>query len=131
MNLTELLKTLAPALEGNMKVTKNDYSRYSVKCYGEDKGDYVTLSADVEGNATESDFDIFNLKVSVNDVEEELPTEQLIDVFCNGSVDPTGVEELEIQCYLNYSKEKSPRRLNLLGVFIFFCFYLRFSSISG
>lgn len=96
MNLTEVLKTLAPAFEGNMKVTKNDYSSYSVKCYGEDKGDYVVLTATVEGNIDESDFDIFNLKVSVNDVEEELPTEQLIDVFCNGSVDPTGVEDLNV-----------------------------------
>ena len=96
MNLTESLKTLAPSLEGNMKVTKNDYSSYSIKCYGEDKGDYVVLTSNVEGNATESDFDIFNLKVSVNDVEEELTSSEILDIYCNGSVDPAGVEDLEI-----------------------------------
>lgn len=97
MNLLEALKLVAPKLEGNMKVTKNDYSIYSVKCYGEDKGgNYVVLNATVEGNAIESDFDIFNLKVSINDIEEELSSEEVLDIFCNGSVDPTGVENLEI-----------------------------------
>lgn len=97
MNLVEALKTLSPDIEGNMKVTKNDYSIYSVKCYGEDKGGkYVVLNATVEGNATESDFDVFNLKVSVNDVEEELTSSEILDIYCNGSVDPTGVEDLEI-----------------------------------
>lgn len=97
MNLTESLKTLALSLEGNMKVTKNDYSSYSIKCYGEDdKRDYVVLTSNVEGNATESDFDIFNLKVSVNDVEEELTSSEILDIYCNGSVDPAGVEALEI-----------------------------------
>ena len=97
MNLVELLKVVAPKIEGNMKVTKNDYSSYSVKCYGEDKGgDYVVLTSNVEGNATESDFDIFDLKVLINDIEEELSSEELIDIYCNGSVDPYGVEELEV-----------------------------------
>ena len=98
MNLTEVLKTLAPALEGNMKVTKNDYSSYSVKCYGEDKGgEYVVLTAGVEGNAAESDFDIFNLKVSINDIEEEdLSFLEVLEIYCNGSVDPSGVEDLNI-----------------------------------
>ena len=97
MNLVEALKAVSPKLEGNMKVTKNDYSIYSVKCYGEDNNsDYITLDANVEGNATETDFDIFNINVSVNDIEEELSSEDVLDIFCNGSVDPTGVEDLEI-----------------------------------
>lgn len=97
MNLVEALKTLSPDIEGNMKVTKNDYSIYSVKCYGEDKrGCYVVLNATVEGNIDETDFDIFNINVSVNDVEEELSSEEILDVYCNGSVDPTGVEKLEM-----------------------------------
>lgn len=97
MNLVEALKTLSPDIEGNMKVTKNDYSIYSVKCYGEDKGGcYVVLNATVEGNIDETDFDIFNINVSVNDVEEELSSEEILDVYCNGSVDPSGVEKLEM-----------------------------------
>ena len=97
MNLVEALKVVAPKLEGNMKVTKTDYSSYNVKCYGEDAGgDYITLNATVEGNINETDFDIFNINVSVNDIEEELSSEELMDVFCNGSVDPIGVEDLEI-----------------------------------
>lgn len=97
MNLVEALKTLSPDIEGNMKVTKNDYSIYSVKCYGEDKGgNYVVLNATVEGNVYETDFDIFNINVSVNDVEEELSSSEVLDVYCDGSVDPTGVEDLEI-----------------------------------
>lgn len=96
MNLVESLKFLAPNLEGNMKVTKNDYSSYSVKCYGEDKGDYITLTANVEGNVNETDFDIFNINVSVNDIEEDLSSSEILDVFCNGSVDPTGVEDLNV-----------------------------------
>ena len=97
MNLAEALKTLSPDIEGNMKVTKNDYSIYSVKCYGEDKGGcYVVLNATVEGNIDETDFDIFNINVSVNDVEEELSSSEAMEIFCNGSVDPTGVENLEI-----------------------------------
>lgn len=97
MNLVEALKYLAPNLEGNMKVTKNDYSIYSVKCYGENNhGDYIVLEANIEGNVTETDFDVFNINVSVNDIEEELSSEELMEVFCNGSVDPTGVEDLEI-----------------------------------
>lgn len=97
MNLVEALKTIAPNIEGNMKVTKTDYSSYSVNCYGEYAGgDYLLLNATVEGNATETDFDIFNLKVSINDIEEELSSEEVLEVFCNGSVDPTGVEDLEI-----------------------------------
>lgn len=97
MNLVKALKLIAPKLEGNMKVTKNDYSIYSVKCYGEDKGGcYVVLTANVEGNATETDFDIFNINVSVNDIEEELSSEEVLDIYCNGSVDPSGVEDLEI-----------------------------------
>lgn len=96
MNLVEALKAVAPKLEGNMKVTKADYSSYNVNCYGEDNGDYITLSANVDGNISETDFDIFNINVSVNDIEEELSSEELMEVFCNGSVDPTGVEELEI-----------------------------------
>lgn len=98
MNLTEALKTLSPNIEGNMKVTKNDYSIYSIKCYGEDKGgNYVVLNATVEGNIDESDFDIFNLKVSINDIEEEdLSFLELLEVYCNGSVDPSGVESLEV-----------------------------------
>jgi hypothetical protein len=32
----------------------------------------------------------------VNDIEEELSSEEVLDIFCNGSVDPTGVEDLEI-----------------------------------
>ena len=98
MKLVEVLKTLAPKLEGNMKVTKNDYSSYSVKCYGEDAGgDYITLTASVEGDIAEINFDIFNLKVS-NGVEEEddLNSKEILEYFCNGSVDPTGVEELEV-----------------------------------
>lgn len=96
MNLLEALKAVAPKLEGNMKVTKTDYSSYNVNCYGEDNGDYITLSANVEGNAIETDFDIFNINVSVNDVEEELSSSEVLDIYCNGSVDPTGVENLEI-----------------------------------
>lgn len=97
MNLVEALKTVAPKLEGNMKVTKNDYSIYSVKCYSEDNnGDYITLDANVEGNVTETDFDVFNIKVSVNGINEELSSEEVLDIFCNGSVDPTSVENLEI-----------------------------------
>lgn len=96
MNLVEVLKAVAPKLEGNMKVTKTDYSSYNVNCYGEDNGDYITLSANVEGNISETDFDIFNINVSVNDIEEELSSEEVLDIFCNGSVDPTGVEDLEI-----------------------------------
>lgn len=97
MNLVEALKAVAPKLEGNMKVIKNDYSIYSVKCYGEDKGEnYVVLNATVEGNIDETDFDIFNINVSVNDIEEELSSEEVLDIFCDGSVDPTGVEDLEI-----------------------------------
>ena len=96
MNLTEALKFVAPKLEGNMKVTKNDYSIYSVKCYGEDKGgNYVVLNATVEGNAIETDFDIFNINVSINDIEEDLSVLELLEVYCNGSVDPSGVESLE------------------------------------
>ena len=97
MNLAETLKHLSPNIEGNMKVTKTDYASYSVKCYGEDKGGcYVVLNATVEGNIDETDFDIFNINVLVNDVEEELSSEEILDVYCNGSVDPTGVEDLEI-----------------------------------
>ena len=96
MNLVEALKAVAPKLEGNMKVTKTDYSSYNVNCYGEDNGDYITLSANVEGNISETDFDIFNINVSVNDIEEELSSEEVLDIFCNGSVDPSGVENLEI-----------------------------------
>ena len=96
MNLVDALKAVAPKLEGNMKVTKADYSSYNVNCYGEDNGDYITLSANVEGNATETDFDIFNINVSVNDIEEELSSEDVLDIFCNGSVDPSSVEDLEI-----------------------------------
>ena len=96
MNLVEVLKLVAPKLEGNMKVTKTDHSIYSVKCYGEDAGgDYITLTASVEGNISETDFDIFNIKVS-NGVEEDLDSKEILEFFCNGSVDPTGVEELEI-----------------------------------
>lgn len=98
MNLAEALKTLSPDIEGgNMKVTKTDHSSYDVKCYGEDKGGcYVVLNATVEGNIDETDFDIFNINVSVNDVEEELSSSEVLDIYCNGSVDPTGVENLEI-----------------------------------
>lgn len=32
MNLVEALKAVAPKLEGNMKVTKTDYSSYNVNC---------------------------------------------------------------------------------------------------
>lgn len=98
MNLLEALKLVAPKLEGNMKVTKTDYSIYSVKCYGEDAGgDYVVLNATVEGDANETDFDVFNIKVSVNDMpEEELTSSEILDIYCNGSVDPAGVEALEI-----------------------------------
>lgn len=97
MNLVEALKAVAPRIEeGNMKVTKNDHSIYSIKCYGEDKGDYITLTANVEGNATETDFDIFDLKASVNDINEELSSSEAMEIFCNGSVDPSGVENLEI-----------------------------------
>lgn len=96
MNLVEVLKLVAPKLEGNMKVTKTDHSIYSVKCYGEDAGgDYITLTASVEGNISETDFDIFNIKVS-NGVEEDLDSKEILEFFCNGSVDPTGVEDLEI-----------------------------------
>jgi hypothetical protein len=96
MNLVEVLKLVAPKLEGNMKVTKTDHSIYSVKCYGEDAGgDYITLTASVEGNLSETDFDIFNIKVS-NGVEEDLDSKEILEFFCNGSVDPTGVEDLEI-----------------------------------
>lgn len=96
MKLVEALKVVAPKLEGNMKVTKTDYSSYDVNCYGEDNGDYITLSATVEGNISETDFDIFNINVSVNDIEEELSSSEVLDIFCNGSVDPTGVEKLEM-----------------------------------
>ena len=97
MKLVKALKVLAPSLEGNMKVTKTDYSSYSVKCYGEDNNkNYLVLNATVEGDAIESDFDIFNLKVSFNDIEEELSSSEILDIFCNGSVDPTGVEGLNI-----------------------------------
>lgn len=96
MNLVEALKLIAPKLEGNMKVTKTDYSSYSVKCYGEGKGDYMVLNATVEGNISETDFDVFNINVSVNDIEEELSSEEVLDIYCNGSVDPSGVEDLEI-----------------------------------
>ena len=97
MKLAETLKTLAPKIEGNMKVTKTDHSIYSVKCYGEDNnGDYITLNANVEGNIDETDFDIFNINVSVNDVEEDLSSSEILEYFCNGSVDPAGVEILEI-----------------------------------
>jgi len=96
MNLVKALKVVAPKLEGNMKVTKTDHSTYSVKCYGEDNGDYLVLTANVEGNASETDFDVFNIKVSVNGINEELSSEEVLDIFCNGSVDPTGVEDLEI-----------------------------------
>lgn len=97
MNLVETLKVVAPKLEGNMKVTKTDYSSYNVKCYGEDANkNYLVLNAIVEGNINETDFDIFNINVSVNDIEEELSSEEVLEVFCNGSVDPTGVEDLEI-----------------------------------
>lgn len=96
MNLVEALKLIAPKLEGNMKVTKTDYSSYNVNCYGEDNGDYITLSATVEGNISETDFDVFNINVSLNDIEEELSSEEVLDIFCNGSVDPSGVEELEV-----------------------------------
>lgn len=97
MNLVEALKTLSPDIEGNMKVIKTDHSSYDVKCYGEDKGGYyVVLNATVEGNIDETDFDIFNINVSVNDVEEELSSSEVLDIYCNGSVDPTGVENLEI-----------------------------------
>ena len=96
MNLVEALKAVAPKLEGTMKVKKNDYSSYDINCYGEDNGDYITLTANVEGNVNETDFDIFNINVSVNDIEEELSSSEVLDIFCNGSVDPTGVEDLEI-----------------------------------
>lgn len=96
MKLVEVLKTLAPSLEGNMKVTKNDHSSYNVKCYGEDASGYMVLNATVEGNIDESDFDIFNLKVSINDIEEDLSFLELLEVYCNGSVDPSGVESLEV-----------------------------------
>lgn len=96
MKLAVALDFVAPKLEGNMKVTKNEFSSYSVKCYGEDcDGNYIVLTADVEGNALESDFDVFNINVSVNDIEEELSSNELLDIFCNGSVDPSGVEYLE------------------------------------
>ena len=97
MNLVEALKLVAPNFEGNMKVIKTDYSSYNVKCYGEDTNkNYVVLNATVEGNIGETDFDIFNIKVSVNGFNEELSSEEILDVYCNGSVDPTGVEDLEI-----------------------------------
>ena len=96
MNLVEALKVVAPKLEGNMKVTKTDYSSYNVKCYGEGKGDYLVLNANVEGNISETDFDVFNIKVLVNGINEELSSEEVLDIFCNGSVDPSGVEDLEI-----------------------------------
>ena len=96
MNLVEALKLIAPKLEGNMKVTKTDYSSYNVKCYGEGKGDYVVLNAKVEGNISETDFDIFNINVSVNGNKELLSSKELIEVYCNGSVDPSGVENLEV-----------------------------------
>lgn len=97
MNLVEALKLIAPKLEGDMKVTKTDYSSYNVKCYGEDTNkNYLVLNANVEGNIDETDFDIFNISVSVNDVEEELSSEEVLDIFCNGLVDLSGVEDLEI-----------------------------------
>ena len=97
MNLTETLKTVSPKIEGNMKVTKTDYSSYNVKCYGEDtSGNYLVLNANVEGNISETDFDIFDIKVSVNDMPEELTSSEILDIYCNGSVDPSGVEDLNI-----------------------------------
>ena len=97
MNLVEALKAVSPKIEGNMKVSKTDYSSYSVKCYGEDaSGNYLVLNATVEGNIDETDFDIFNINVSVNDIEEELSSEEVLDIYCNGSVYPTGVEDLEV-----------------------------------
>jgi len=98
MKLAVALDFVAPKLEGNMKVTKNEFSSYSVKCYGEDcDGNYIVLTADVEGNAHESDFDVFHIKVLENDIEKEyeLSKEELIDIYCNGSVDASGVEYLE------------------------------------
>ena len=83
MNLVEALKTLSPDFEGNMKVTKTDLA-------------IKPLTESVEGNIDETDFDIFNINVSVNDVEEELSSSEVLDIYCNGSVDPTGVENLEI-----------------------------------
>ena len=71
MKLAVALDFVAPKLEGNMKVTKNEFSSYSVKCYGEDcDGNYIVLTADVEGNARESDFDVFHIKVLENDIEK-------------------------------------------------------------
>lgn len=96
MKLVEALKTLAPKLEGNMKVTKTDYSSYEVKCYGEDTGGDITLTAKVEGDISEINFDIFYLKVSNGVEEEDLYPKEILEFFCNGSVDPTGVEDLEI-----------------------------------
>lgn len=97
MKLVEVLKTLAPKLEGNMKVTKTDYSSYEVKCYGEDAGgDYITLTAKVEGDISEINFDIFYLKVSNGVEEDDLHSKEILEIFCDGSVDPTGVEDLEI-----------------------------------
>jgi hypothetical protein len=83
MKLVEVLKTLAPKLEGNMKVTKTDYSSYEVKCYG-------------EGDISEINFDIFYLKVSNGVEEDDLHSKEILEFFCDGSVDPTGVEDLEI-----------------------------------
>lgn len=97
MNLVESLKAVSPKNEGNMKVTKTDYSSYNVKCYGEDANkNYLVLNATVEGNIDETDFDIFNINVSVNGIKEELSSEEVLDIYCNGSVDPTGVENLEV-----------------------------------
>jgi len=56
----------------------------------------MVLNANVEGNISETDFDIFNIKVSVNGINEELSSEEVLDIFCNGSVDPSGVETLEV-----------------------------------
>lgn len=98
MNLVETLKFLAPKLEGNMKVTNNDYRWYSVKCYGIDNyGCYTVITADVVGDTHGNDCTIYDFKVVVDDnIENELPAKELMHVFCNGSVDPTGAEDLEI-----------------------------------
>lgn len=98
MNLVETLKFLAPKLEGNMKVTNNDYRCYSVKCYGVDNyGCYTVITADVVGDTHGNDCTIYDFKVVVDDdIENELPAKELMRVFCDGFVDPTGVEKLEM-----------------------------------